>query len=246
MMTTAAQKEKEFILSNERYGLHEDTIKLTGMARYDLLEDRSQEQKIIGLLPTWRQNLITRGDVLATGHYPYSKKLKTSEYFEFYSGLMNHPRLLETMKRLGYKGQFVLHQSFKANHSDFEDNEVWEILPCPADYNKVFSESKLVVTDYSSSILDFAWMDKPVVYTQFDCDTFYQIGWDGPHFDYVNEGFGPVCYDLESSVDTIIEILENNCQMSEFYQKRSDDYFTFRDRNNCKRINQAILLLGDE
>jgi len=238
LVTATTAQERDLQLSNIHYGFNDDLVQLTGMARHDLLEDRSK--KLIGLMPTWRHNLIGVDETSDSAHRPYSKKLKTSEYFEFYSNLMNHPRLLGAMKRLGYTGVFALHPCFQANLSDFEGNDVWEILPCPADYKQVFSEAKLVISDYSSSIMDFAWMGKPVVYTQFDSDSYFRIGWEGKHFDYEEDGFGPVCYDLESSIDAIIQILENDCRMSSLYKKRVEDYFTFRDRNNRERIYQAI------
>ncbi|MFS0655826.1 CDP-glycerol glycerophosphotransferase family protein [Bacillus sp. 179-C3.3 HS] len=38
---------------------------------------------------------------------------------------------------------------------------------------EVFAESNLIVTDYSSSSLDFSNMRKPVVYCQFDKEEFF-------------------------------------------------------------------------
>ena len=60
-------------------------------------------------------------------------------------------------------------------------------------YRQIFAESKLMITDYSSTSMDFAYMGKAVVYCQFDKDEFYNRHIHAPgYFDYEKDGFGPV------------------------------------------------------
>ena len=44
-------------------------------------------------------------------------------------------------------------------------------------------------------------------------------------------------------VDLVIDYMENNCEMKEKHIKNVDDYFTFTDKNNCKRVLERILAL---
>ncbi|MEX6101942.1 CDP-glycerol glycerophosphotransferase family protein [Mammaliicoccus sciuri] len=37
-------------------------------------------------------------------------------------------------------------------------------------FNYLFKESKLMITDYSSVAFDFSFLEKPVIYYQFDRD----------------------------------------------------------------------------
>ena len=100
----------------------------------------------------------------------------------------------------------------------------------------------MILTDYSSAVFDFAYLRKPVLYTQFDKEEFFK----GEHvytqgyFDYERYGFGEVEYDLESTVDRIIEYMKNGCQLKEKYRKRIDNFFAFNDKNNCQRVYEAI------
>ena len=99
-----------------------------------------------------------------------------------------------------------------------------------------------MLSDYSSAVFDFGYLKKPVIYTQFDKEQFFS----GEHvcrkgyFDYERDGFGEVEYDLDSTVDRIIEYMENGCKMKEVYKKRVDEFFAFNDKNNCERLYQRI------
>ena len=127
----------------------------------------------------------------------------------------------------------------------FQKNKYVDFLTNQTEYRDVYAQSDLLITDYSSSVFDFAYLRKPVVYTQFDTDEFFS----GSHtckkdyFDYGRDGFGEVEYDLDSTVDRIIEYMENGCQLKEKYRQRIDDFFVFNDQNNCKRVFEKILEL---
>ena len=61
------------------------------------------------------------------------------------------------------------------------------------------------------------------------------------YFDYERDGFGEVEYDLESTVDRIIEYMENGCQLKDKYRERIDKFFAFNDQNNCQRVYEKII-----
>ena len=46
---------------------------------------------------------------------------------------------------------------------------------------------------------------------------------------------------MDSTVDAIIAAMERDCQNEEKYLARLDRFFAFSDRNNSKRIYEAIL-----
>ena len=48
-------------------------------------------------------------------------------------------------------------------------------------------------------------------------------------------------YDLESTIDQIIEYVEHDCQLKDKYQKRIDKFFAFNDQNNCQRVAEKIM-----
>jgi CDP-glycerol glycerophosphotransferase (TagB/SpsB family) len=80
-----------------------------------------------------------------------------------------------------------------------------------------------------------------VIYTQFDYeDVFSNHIYDEGYFDYRRDGLGPVCEDLDSTVEEIYKSIENDCKLEKRYRERIDNFFEFDDRNNSKRVYEAI------
>jgi len=236
IFVTSADNEYKSVINGD-YGFKEDIVKLTGLPRYDNLYD--EKQKIITIMPTWRLSLasFTQKD----GLRPYSFSYKKSEYFKFYNNLINDKQLLEVMEKYGYIGIFVVHPSHVENYIDYENNNYFKIENDYADYQKIFREASLLITDYSSVAFDFAYLRKPVIYTQFDKEEFFKSHlYTEGYFDYEKDGFGPVVYKYEDTVNEIIKYIENNCELNNKYQKRIDKFYKFNDRNNCKRVYEEI------
>ena len=53
-------------------------------------------------------------------------------------------------------------------------------------------------------------------------------------------GFGEVCREEEDLVQLLIDYIENDCKMKDKYIERVDDFFFYTDKNNCKRVHEAI------
>lgn len=127
---------------------------------------------------------------------------------------------------------------------DFEDNETIRLLRDGIDYQEEFEKNALLVTDFSSVAFDFAYLKKPVIYTQFDLDTFFQGQvYSKGYFDYERDGLGPVCYDYETTVQTIIDFVERDCQLAHRYDERSSQFYRWFDSDNCKRVYEEIRAL---
>ena len=105
------------------------------------------------------------------------------------------------------------------------------------------AKTNLMITDYSSCVFDFAYLRKPVLYIQFDKETFFKnhsfVG-EG-YFDYERDGFGEVEYDMDSAVDRIIEYMKTDCELKDKYRERIDKFFEFSDNKNCERIYEHII-----
>ena len=130
---------------------------------------------------------------------------------------------------------------------DFTPNDVFSINHGYVDYQKEFTSSSLLVTDYSSVFFDFAFLKKPVVYSQFDKEQFFsgEHSYTKGYFSYEDNGFGPVCYDLDTTVQEMIKVIENDCKNSETYIKRIEDFYEYFDDNSCKRVYEHIRKLDE-
>jgi CDP-glycerol glycerophosphotransferase (TagB/SpsB family) len=42
-------------------------------------------------------------------------------------------------------------------------------------------------------------------------------------------------------IDTIEEYLNNGCEMKDIYLERSNKFYKYNDKNNCKRVYDAIM-----
>ena len=146
------------------------------------------------------------------------------------------------MKQKGYKGKFYIHPTFEQQSIDFKQNDYIEVATKIANYNKEFAENDLLITDYSSVAFDFAYLKKPVIYTQFDINEFFSGHlYEKGYYDYVEDGFGPVCFDYENSVKEIIKCIQNDCKIEEKYIQRINKFYIFHDKDNCKRVYEEIL-----
>ncbi len=232
--------EYEALLDGSYYFKPEQLMK-TGLPRHDNLmkQDIKEENKIL-IMASWRSTLA--GHVIpGTQRRAYNPKFKQSEYFQFYDRLFQDKKLLETLKKYGYKVKFCIHPSFRAQLDDFKGNEFVEIA-IDVDSQYETKSSKMLITDYSSAACDFAYLRKPVIYANFDLDHIYDIHYyNKGYFDYDINGFGPNCKNYEQTIHEMIKCIENNCIIEEKYKKRCEEFFYYHDADNCKRVYEHII-----
>jgi CDP-glycerol glycerophosphotransferase (TagB/SpsB family) len=68
-------------------------------------------------------------------------------------------------------------------------------------------------------------------FTEADEDSF---------FEYETMGFGEVIKSEDELIDSLIEYMENDCQMKNEYVERVENFFIYTDKNNCKRVYDKI------
>ena len=245
LFVTAAQREYDSIVEGN-YGYTADQVVLTGFPRHDELLRRAaieKSQRLVAVMPTWRQNLVIARDPLTNLPLP-NAAFEKSEYFQFWNGLLNHPRLLEALRAHNYRLRFATHPQSTHEGSKFKAPSPVEIVS-HCDYTQTFCEAALLLTDYSSVAFDFALLRKPLVYAHFDYETFYSgHTYSRGYFDYKLDGFGPVCPNLETTVDAIIRFLENGCVMEPMYRDRAEAFFGVQPENRCQAVVDAIKKLG--
>lgn len=244
IFVTSSELEYNSIVKTYRYNMPKEWIKLTGLPRYDkLLNKDIKQKKQIVIMPTWRNKLTTNIDV-ATGLRKYNPQFKNSDYFNFYNSLINNERLLKVLKESECKIKFMPHPNMMAQIDDFIQNEYVEFNRGESDYSKEFKENSLLITDYSSVFFDFSYLKKPIILTQFDKENFYEGQlYDKGYLDFEKDGFGPVCYDVETTVDYIIKYIKNDFKIEDKYRKRIEKFYKYQDQKNCERVYQEITKL---
>ena len=233
----ASQNEIEN-LKKPIYGyVDQSMLKLTGLARHDGLKSNDKHQILI--TPTWRRNIADSNVAhFKKGHNEY---FKNSDYFKIYNRLINDTKLIATARKCGYRLIYLLHPAASAQLEDFDRNDYVELIPAAGDmnYEKILTESSLMVTDYSGVQFDFAYMRKPILY--------YHPAELPPHYDestayvYERDAFGPLIDNHDEIVRQLCEYMKNHCRMKREYVARADRFFAFRDDGNCERIYDSII-----
>lgn len=240
LYTLASKYEKQNV-ETPIYDYFGPELKMTGLARYDGL--KSNDQKQILITPTWRRNIVNQS--IAFVKKTHNDSFKNSEYFRIYNSLINDPDLIACAKRTGYKLIYLLHPAMSSQAEDFDRNDYVDIVQATGDmsYEKILTESSLMVTDYSGVQFDFAYQRKPLVY--YHPDTL------PPHYEaggliYDTMGFGPICKNHEQVVSTLCAYMEQGCKMEEEYVKRADDFFYYDDFHSCERIYKEVRAFLDD
>ncbi len=236
----AAKPEHRSIIETPSYFYTEKETWLTGFARFDRLYH--DEKRYITIMPTWRRYLMVTSDRV-TGVWEGLEGFRDSEYFQFYNRLINDERLLAAAREYNYQICYMPHPNIITNIDLFDHHPEVKFFSIQDEYRDVYANSDLVLSDYSSAVFDFAYMRKPVVYTQFDQVDFFhgEHVYTKGYFDYERDGFGEVAYDYDSTVDLLIEYMKNGCALKPMYRERIDNFFAFNDQNNCQRILDRIL-----
>ena len=239
IITSSENEYKSFL--NYNYGYNEKNIILTGMPRFDNLENHknsvTKEKKII-IIPTWRNSIKGKKE-LNDNKRIYSNEFKKTEYCIFYNELINNERLLYIMKHYNYTGTLCLHHFLESQLKDFSGNEIFSVMT-RCDYQNLLLKSSLLITDYSNIFFDFGYIRKPVVYVHFDFEEFKNTHSHKGFFDYKRNGFGTICNDINSTINEIIFEIENNCTLRKKFVKRIEKFFAFTDNNNNERIFNEI------
>ena len=243
-IVTNGPDEYDYFMS-DRFHYTENEIWLTGFPRFDRLYD--DNKKVITIMPTWRRWLTYRGFDPEINMVSWILKddFANSAYFRFYEDLLNDRRLLEAADRYGYQIAMLPHVMFMKEGNRFKHPEKVTVYEYEVPYRKVFAESALVVTDYTSAVFDFAYLHKPVVYCQFDKEEFYtRHSVKKGYFDFERDGFGEVTDNKEACIDVIIAYMKNGCHLKDEYRERIDRFFTYNDKCCCERLLNKLTEAG--
>lgn len=230
-----AKPEYEYITKNWHYENNE--VQYTGFARFDALLDFHTKSQIL-IMPTWRSWLEHSVD--ASG-----EKLLKSNYFQHWGGLLKSDELEELAEKYDVTFVFYPHYAVQKYIDQFQIGSSRVIVADFAHYDvqQLLKESILLITDYSSVFFDFAYMQKPVLYYQFDEEEYRAHHYAQGYFDYHRDGFGEVVADEENLLALLEQYLAQGCHLEPKYRKRIENYFPLRDDKNCERIYHEIIEL---
>lgn len=235
LFACAAQPEYEFV--RDTFGYPDGYVRYLGLCRFDDLHRAQADQDLILIAPTWRQ-------YLREGKHSFGD----SDYFHAWSGLLKNAKFGSLLAKYHKKVIFCPHrdmQSFAGMFtSPFPEVTVlkWE----NADVSELIHRAGVLVTDYSSIFMDFAYMKRPVLYYQFDYEDYRSGHWPPGYFDYRRDGFGPVCENPDELLQALKLVFAGGGRMASEYLERQKRFFRICDDKNCERTYEAIKEVCDE
>lgn len=239
LFTTSTTREYQYVKDN--FGFEDGIVQQLGLCRFDDLNDESKHNVVL-IMPTWRQ-WIANPDSKTKDVEQFNTFAET-EYFNKWQSLISSETFNNTLKKHNKTALFYVHRKMQNYNNEFKGTENVKIAKFPqADVHNLLKFSSLLITDYSSVAMDFAYMYKPVLYYQFDYDKFRKNHLSEGYYSYEMDGFGEIKEKEEDVTKVVEEYILNDFQMKEIYKNRAETFFDLRDTNNCKRTYDAITLL---
>lgn len=235
----STEKERDYIV--DTYGYPLKCVPNVGLCRFDnLFRNRDRSEKTVLVMPTWRKWLQPQQSDHKNEEI---QRFKQSDYYKEFYDLLSSKELIEFLSGKGYKFIFYPHYEMQKYLSAFNaiENDVVKICSKEEhDVQELLIQAQILITDYSSVFFDFAYMNKPLIYFQFDYEEFSNTHFKKGYFDYETDGFGPVFDNKEQVVKHIIELITNDCSNPKEYQVRRKAFFSRFDGLNCHRNYEYI------
>lgn len=227
---TTGKVEQEIAVNELLYT--EETAPITGFARWDALVNKeNKEDRFILVMPTWRSWLEDVTD----------EEFMQSDYYNRYTSLLKSPELARILKEGKTRVVFYIHPKFAGYIENFKDMVSENITYIPfgqEPLNELMMKCSLLITDYSSVCWDVYYLDKPVLFYQFDYDK-YSVA----HGSYINMEtslFGNRSTEEKDLIKDIEHFVKNGFVENEKDRLDAPKYFEYRDNNNSKRIYEFL------
>lgn len=231
---SGGKMEYDYLVSE--FGFPEGVVQYTGLCRFDNLMRGNHPSNEILVMPTWRG-----------WQYPQGELFCETAFYKHFQSMLENPRLLSLLEEKDLKLIFYPHIELQKELDKFSSPSERIILASWKDYDvqELLMRCSLLVTDYSSVFFDAGYMEKPVIYYQFDMEEFLKYHYQKGYFSYEEHGFGPVVETEEALMDAIYECAGNDFQMQKEYRDRLDAFYPVRDELNCERTYQIISRMGE-
>ena len=227
---TTGKVEQEIAVNELLYT--PETAPITGFARWDALENKEDKNdRFILVMPTWRSWLEDVSD----------EEFMKSDYYERYTSLLKSPELAQILKNGNTRLVFYIHPKFAnyiENFKDFVSDRITYVPFGQEPLNELMMKCSMLITDYSSVCWDVYYLDKPVLFYQFDYEK-YAVA----HGSYINMEtslFGNRSTEEPDLIKDIEHFVNNGFVENEKDKLDAVNYFEYRDKNNSKRIYEFL------
>lgn len=229
LFIVSSEVEKKII--RDYFGYRDREIAVTGLARWDVLEDKAVPgEKMILMMPTWRSWLEEVTE----------EEFCQSDYYKNYMQFLNNANLHNFLEKKDVKLVFYIHPKFReymgAFATDSPQIQLIEFGTQPL--NELLMRCNMMITDYSSACWDVYYQEKPVLFYMFDYEMYNEV--QGSYVDMRTEAFGEATDDAETLIQWMEKYEENNFTELEKYAELREKLLPYRDDKNCERTYWEI------
>ncbi len=230
LFVTSNDREHDIIV--EELGYQPQEVIITGLTRWDVLEDRSGEleRRSILVMPTWRNWLEEVSD----------ETFRQSDYYRNYMELLNSQQLEQFLEKHDLQLDFYIHPKFREYLGNFSiSGQRVRLIPFGSEpLNRLIMQCSMLVTDYSSVCWDVYYQGKPVIFYQFDVEKYNDV--QGAYIDLETELFGDRAVNNEELFALLEEAAASDFRLKDKYAEMRRSMYKYIDKNNSKRVCEEI------
>lgn len=226
--------EYEYNIKHNEWGIPEEKLVVTGMARFDYLpfNQPSPEIKRLLLMFTWREWLFDLTE----------EEFLESTYFQSTVGLLNSEKLQQIVQEEKLEVRVILHPFMKRYERYFRKNGLINDRISFFSFDEIvimeeLHDADMLITDYSSICWDFLYMNKPIIFYTFDQQAFLEKR--GSYLDLDTDLFGYKANNQGKVLHHLRTIIEEKRYGNPFFD-RASEYIDFFDQQNCERLAKAL------
>ncbi|HDR7318750.1 MULTISPECIES: bifunctional glycosyltransferase/CDP-glycerol:glycerophosphate glycerophosphotransferase [Bacillus cereus group] len=227
LFVASSQFEKDHIV--KEFGYTEDEVIVTGLARWDALQDESKGNEIL-LMPTWRSWIKTK------------EQLEESNYWQTYMSFLQSKELHQILEEQDLTLTFFPHyqtQKLGAEMPVFHER-IKVMKQGEETVQSLLKRHRLLITDYSTVSFDFAYMSKYVIFNQFDYNEFYSRHYNEGPINHKQDLFGPVVTDSDKILQSILQYFKGE-GLPYTFQGKEKKYLVKDRRLHCEAIFKKII-----
>lgn len=226
--------EEEYI---KKSGYADDELLKVGLPRFDSLPIKKDKKiKKILFIPTWRTGIVNKSYDGVGGKT--AEAFMESEYYQKINGLLTNKKLNKLIRKEKIEFVFKPHYEVGEFVDTFTFNNNIKLKP-EINVQQSLIDADLIITDYSSVFWDGIFMNKPVLYYQFDKEEFYSTHYSEGYIKFDDNRYGKVLEDEKKLVKTINDYVKNGYNnVDENVRKELFEYYN--QSSNQKIINEIL------
>lgn len=236
-LITATVSEQAFV--SKAFGYGDGVVHLTGFPRYDSLHGCKTVPNRVLIMPTWRTWLCNNSSKGVTGE----EDLEHSRFMRNWLELLNSPELERIARAHGLELLFYPHRQLQPFMDKFRiTNPAVRVVGSEEmDIQDALKSAAAMITDWSSVYFDMFYMEKPVIFYQFDEQEFrahhYEQGW----FDYHDNPFADTHPDAAGVLRELEDAAAAGFTVSERFLAAHGKEFVPYDDHSSQRVYELLI-----